>query len=112
VLSALFLATGQDIAHVVEGSLGITTTEITSGGIYISIYLPDLVVGTIGGGTRLPAQMEALDILNVSGGKSGENAAAFAEIIGGAVLAGEISLLGALANSDLTRAHLKLARGK
>ncbi|MBU3978809.1 hydroxymethylglutaryl-CoA reductase, partial [Patescibacteria group bacterium] len=53
VLSAMFLATGQDIAHVSECSMGVTTVEDDKEGLYISVYLPDLVVGTVGGGTSL-----------------------------------------------------------
>ncbi|MBI2617627.1 hydroxymethylglutaryl-CoA reductase [Candidatus Gottesmanbacteria bacterium] len=112
VVAALFIATGQDVAHVVEGSLGITTTQMTKQGLYLSVYLPSLVIGTVGGGTSLPAQNEALDILGVAGGKNGKNAATLAEIVGGAVLAGEISLLASLSVGSLASSHQKFARGK
>lgn len=110
IVAAMFIALGQDVAHTVEGSIGITTTEIIDGNLYISVYLPDLAVGTVGGGTNLPSQKEALDILRISGGNQGKNAQALAEIVGGAVLAGEISLLAALAQGSLVSAHQKLAR--
>ena len=110
VIAAIYIATGQDVAHTVEGSLGITSTELFSDKLYISIYLPDLPVGTVGGGTQLSAQKEALNLLGIDGGKNGNNAAKFAEIVGGAVLAGEISLLAALAQGSLARAHVTLAR--
>lgn len=110
IIAAIFLATGQDAAHVVEGSLGVTTTEIVDNGLYISVYLPDLMVGTIGGGTYLPAQKEALEILGIAGGKKGINATRFAEIIGTSVLAGEISLLSSISEGSLASAHQKLAR--
>ncbi len=111
IVAALFLATGQDMAHVVEGSLGITTAEvIEKGSLYFSVYLPDLMIGTVGGGTHLPTQKEALSVLGLGKGKRGE-ALKFAEIIGGAVLAGELSLMAALASGDLARAHEKLGRG-
>ena len=45
VISAIFLATGQDPAHIVEGSLGITTVSERKSGLYFSVYLPDLMVG-------------------------------------------------------------------
>ena len=108
VLAAIFLATGQDIAHVAECATGITTVEYVDEGLYISIYLPDLVVGTVGGGTQLATQQEALKIM--SGGKkiTGQE---LAERIGAAVLAGEISLLASLAQGSLARAHKKLGRG-
>jgi len=110
VIAAIFLATGQDLAHVVEGSLGITTMEMNdNGGLYVSIYLPSLMVGTVGGGTGLATQREALEILRVADGKKGD-ALKLAEIIGGAVLAGEISLLASLAEGSLAKAHKRLGR--
>lgn len=113
VIAAIFMAAGQDVAHAVEGSLGITTTEIGSkGDLYISVYLPDLPVGAIGGGTYLDAQSECLKILTLDRVASGKKASTFAEIIGGGVLAGEISLLAALAQGTLSESHQKLARGK
>jgi len=108
VIAALFIATGQDPAHVVEGSNGITTIEVTKNGdLYCSVYLPSLMVGTVGGGTGLSTQKEGLSIMSVSGtGKVEE----FAGIVAGAVLAGEISLLASLAEGSLARAHKKLGR--
>lgn len=112
VLGALFLATGQDIAHLAECSVGITTAEIRGKELYVSIYLPDLMVGTIGGGTELATQKEALQILGIYGGENGKNKQKLVEIIGAAVLAGEISLLASLSEGSLARAHQRLARGK
>ena len=112
IIAAIFLATGQDMAHVVEGSLGITTAEVLeNGSLYFSVYLPDLMVGTIGGGTGLPAQKEALSILGLGKGKKGE-ALDLAKIIAGAVLCGELSLVAALAAGHLVKAHEQLGRGK
>lgn len=106
VIAALFLATGQDAAHVSEGSIGMTTTEIVDDNdLYVSIYLPDVMVGTVGGGTGLATQKEALSILGV------KNSVQLAEITGAAVLAGEISLLASLAQGSLARAHQKFGRG-
>ena len=112
VLAAVFLATGQDIAHVGECSVGITTAEVRGKDLYMSVYVPDLMVGTVGGGTELGAQKEALKILGCFGGDDGNNKKKFAEIIGATVLAGEISLLASLSEGTLTRAHQNLARGK
>jgi hydroxymethylglutaryl-CoA reductase (NADPH) len=112
IVAALFLGTGQDLAHVVEGSLGITTAEIVGrNNLYFSIYLPDLMIGTVGGGTHLATQKEALSILGLGKGKKGE-ALKLAEIIAGAVLAGELSLIAALASGGLVKAHERLGRGK
>lgn len=109
IIAAIFLATGQDAAHIVEGSLGITATDTSDGNLYITLYLPDLPIGTIGGGTGLPAQSEALKLLGVFGGRDGKNSMKLAEIIGGAVLAGELSLLASLAEGSLAQAHRKLS---
>jgi 3-hydroxy-3-methylglutaryl-coenzyme A reductase (EC 1.1.1.34) len=112
IIAAIFLATGQDMAQVVESSSGYTWTEVRENGIYISITLTSLEVGTVGGGTRLPTQREALSIMGVygSGNPPGSNAKKFAEIIASTVLAGELNLLSALANKELGKAHLKLGR--
>lgn len=114
IVAAIFLATGQDAAQIVESSMGITTVEVNdSGDLYMSVTLPSLEVGTVGGGTRLPAQGEALDILGCRGGGTppGSNAKKLAEIIAASVLAGELSLLSALAAQHLAEAHIRLGRG-
>jgi len=112
MIAAIFLATGQDMAHVVEGSLGVTTAEVVNNGdLYFSIYLPDLMIGTVGGGTHLGTQKECLSILGLDKVKKGDSLR-LAEVIGGAVLAGELSLTAALASGDLAKAHQKLGRGK
>lgn len=108
MVAAIFLATGQDAAHVVEGSLGITTAENRDGDLYFSVNLPDLPIATVGGGTSLEVANEGLNILGVAGsGKARE----FAEIVASTVLAGELSLVGALAAGHLARAHQELGRG-
>lgn len=114
IVAAIFAATGQDLAHISEGCLGLTTTEVDSGDLYFCVYLPDLLIGTIGGGTGLPAQKESLSILGIPDQKlnEGEQVLKFAEIIGGAVLAGELSLLAALASKQLAQAHERLGRGR
>ncbi len=105
IVAAIFLATGQDSAHVVESSLGITTAEVLeNGNLYFSVYLPDLICGTVGGGTGLATQKEALNLLRI------KNATEFAEVIGAAVLAGEMSLIASLAEGSLATAHRKLGR--
>lgn len=112
VLSAIFLATGQDLGHIAESSSAVTTVEVMPyNRLYVSVYLPDLPVGTIGGGTNLDTQKEALSIMGINGGNNGRNAQKLAEIIGAAVLAGEISLLASLAENSLACAHQKFGRG-
>mgnify|MGYP000008804791 FL=1 len=111
-VAAVFLATGQDAAQVVEGSNAITTVEDRGDDLYASVNLASLEVGTVGGGTKLPTQREALDVLGVRGGgdPAGSNADALAEIIAAGALAGELSLLAALASRHLSSAHAELGR--
>ncbi|NMB80156.1 MAG: hydroxymethylglutaryl-CoA reductase (NADPH) [Methanomicrobiales archaeon] len=113
VVAAMFIACGQDAAHAIDGSTCITTVDLTETGAYIAITLPSLPVGTVGGGTSVDTQQECLRLLGVAGSGTppGTNARKFAEIIGTAVLAGELSLLGALAAQHLARAHQQLGRG-
>jgi hydroxymethylglutaryl-CoA reductase (NADPH) len=113
-VAAIFLATGQDAAQVVESSSGYTWTELRKEGLYISVTLPSLEVGTKGGGTGLPTQSESLSIMKVggSGNPLGSNSMKLAEIIASAVTAGELNLLAAFATRELGKAHQKLGRNK
>ena len=105
IAAAIFAATGQDLAHVVEASLGITSAEVLENGdLYFSIYLPSLIVGTVGGGTHLPAQQEALKIMKVG------SVLEYAMVVGAAILAGELSLIASLAEGSLAKAHQRLGR--
>ena len=107
MIGAIFLATGQDEAHVVEGSLGITTAEDRDGDLYFSVNMPDLPVATIGGGTRLETANEGLKIIDCAGtGKVNK----FAEIVISTVLAGELSLVAAISAGHLAKAHQELGR--
>jgi hydroxymethylglutaryl-CoA reductase (NADPH) len=108
MIGALFLATGQDEAHIVEGSLGITVAQEDGGDLYFAVTLPDVPLATFGGGTRLETARECLEIMDAYG--SGK-VSKFAEIVAGTVLAGELSLLGALGAGHLARAHRELGRG-
>lgn len=114
VVAAMFIACGQDPAHVVEGSNAITTVDLMDGGVYVSVTLPSLQVGTVGGGTGITTQNTCLTMLGVAGGAEnpGDNAKAFSEIVATGVLAGELSLLGALGAQHLGRAHRELGRGE
>jgi hydroxymethylglutaryl-CoA reductase (NADPH) len=113
VVAAMFIACGQDAAHSIDGSTCITTVDLTETGAYVAVTLPSLPVGTVGGGTGVGTQQECLQLLGVAGSGTppGSNAKKLAEIIGAAVLAGELSLLGALAAQHLARAHQQLGRG-
>ncbi|WP_254840559.1 hydroxymethylglutaryl-CoA reductase (NADPH) [Natronomonas marina] len=111
-VAAAFLATGQDVAQVVEGANAITTADVRGDDLYASLTLASLEVGTVGGGTKLPTQAESLDVVGVRGGgdPAGSNADALAEVIAAAALGGELSLLGALASDNLASAHEELGR--
>jgi hydroxymethylglutaryl-CoA reductase (NADPH) len=108
-LAALFIACGQDAACVAEAAVGITRFEQRDdGSLYASVTLPNLIVGTIGGGTGLPTQRACLEILGLSGAG---HARAFAEVAAALALAGELSIIGALSAGQFTRAHQQMARG-
>jgi len=109
-LAALYVACGQDAACVAESAVGVTRLEVTSeGDLYAAVTLPNLMVGTVGGGTGLPSQQACLDILGLTGpGK----AAALAEVCAGLCLAGELSIIGSLCAGDFAHAHRCLARAK
>jgi hydroxymethylglutaryl-CoA reductase (NADPH) len=114
VLAAFFIATGQDPAHVVEGSLGVTCIEPRgTDAVFASIFMPDVPLGALGGGTALDTQREALAVLGVSPDpeRRGDATLRLAEILGAIVLAGELSLMAAFTSQDLARAHEKLGRG-
>lgn len=117
IVAALFVATGQDIGQVGTSSLCMTTVEATGEDgkdLYISCRMPSLEVGTVGGGTVLPAQAANLDIIGVRGGGSvpGDNSKRLASVICSTVLAGELSLLAALAQGELVESHERLNRVK
>lgn len=107
VLAALYLATGQDPAHVVDGSRAFLTIEPEGDGLYCALTIPSVMVGTVGGGTYLPAQVEARKLIDPE-----LKAEQLAIVAACAALAGEISLLAALATGTLAKAHQKLGRGQ
>jgi hydroxymethylglutaryl-CoA reductase (NADPH) len=109
-LAALYLATDQDVACVAESAVGVTRFEVqTDGALYASVTLPNIMVGTVGGGTSLPSQRACLEILGLAGPG---HARALAEVCAALCLAGELSIIGALCSGDFARAHRVLARGK
>ena len=115
VLAAFFIATGQDLAQVAEGAMGVTCVEARGDeGVYMSVFLPDLPLGAVGGGTGLATQREALAVLGITPREDepGWAAMRMAEIVAATVLAGEISLMAAFTSGDLARAHQRLGRGE
>ena len=109
-LAALYLACGQDVACVAESAVGATRFELTpEGSLYACVTMPNIMVGTVGGGTGLPSQRACLDILKLAGPG---HALALAEVAAALCLAGELSIIGAFCSGDFSRAHRLLARGK
>lgn len=109
-ITALFIATGQDVANVSESSAGIIYCEMTGDGdLYMSLTIPSLIVATYGGGTGLATQRECLEMLGCVGkGKVYK----FAEIVAAVALAGEISLAAAISSSDWVSSHEKYGRNR
>jgi len=113
MVAAFFLAAGQDPAHVVEASMGVTCVERKGPeSIYVSVYMPDVPLGAVGGGTGLATQREALSMMGVEvdPDRPGAAAARLGEILGGVVLAGELSLMAAFTSDDLAVSHERLSR--
>lgn len=85
-------------------------TQPSNGGdLQISVSMPSIEVGTIGGGTILEAQSSMLELLGVRGSHPttpGENSRQLARVVAAGVLAGELSLCSALAAGHLVRAHM------
>jgi hydroxymethylglutaryl-CoA reductase (NADPH) len=107
-LTALFMATGQDVACVSEAAVGVTRMEVVNErDLYVSVTMPNLIVGTVGGGTRFPTQQECLKIMQCHGKG---NARKFAEVCGALLLCGELSIASALAEGHFTQAHQNLGR--
>lgn len=107
-LTALFMATGQDVANIANSAC-VSTIEPADGGIYISVTLPGLIVATVGGGTSLPTQQEGLRMMDCYG--SGK-ARKLAEITAAVVLGGELSLSAAIVSGEFVAAHEQYGRNR
>jgi hydroxymethylglutaryl-CoA reductase (NADPH) len=113
MVAAFFVATGQDIAQVSEGAIGVTCIEPRpEDSVYVSIFMPDVPLGAVGGGTGLQTQEDALSLMNVSPDSDDPGTAVMrlTEILGATVLAGELSLMSALSSHHLASAHRELGR--
>ncbi len=109
-LAALFIACGQDAACVAEAAVGIVRLEVTpAGNLYAAGTFPNLIVGTVGGGTHLGTQRECLELMDCYGAGKARK---FAEITAAVCLAGELSILSALAEGHFAQAHASLGRRK
>nr|APY22354.1 hydroxymethylglutaryl-CoA reductase [Hedera helix] len=115
IVSAVFIATGQDPAQNIESSHCITMMEAINDGkdLHISVTMPSIEVGTVGGGTQLASQSACLNLLGVKGANKespGSNSRLLATIVAGSVLAGELSLMSAIAAGQLVKSHMKYNR--
>ncbi|PHT85076.1 3-hydroxy-3-methylglutaryl-coenzyme A reductase 1 [Capsicum annuum] len=115
IVSAIFIATGQDPAQNIESSHCITMMEATNDGkdLHVSVTMPCIEVGTVGGGTQLASQSACLNLLGVKGAcreSPASNARLLAAIVAGSVLAGELSLMSAIASGQLVKSHMKYNR--
>jgi len=108
-IAAVFLACGQDMANVSESCVGYIYTEAIGNDLYVSLQIPSLVIGTVGGGVSLPTQRECLEVIGCYGT---DKAKKFAEIVTATVMAGEISLAAAIVAGDFVTAHEKFGRNK
>jgi hydroxymethylglutaryl-CoA reductase (NADPH) len=109
-LTAMFIATGQDVANISESHAGVVYSQLTEDGDYYwSITLPALIVATHGGGTALPTQRECMSMLGCVGPGSVRK---FAEICAAVVLAGEISLSSAIIVGEWVSSHERLGRNR
>uniref|UniRef100_A0A4W3GDA4 3-hydroxy-3-methylglutaryl coenzyme A reductase n=1 Tax=Callorhinchus milii TaxID=7868 RepID=A0A4W3GDA4_CALMI len=118
IVTAVYIACGQDPAQNVSSSNCITlmeSTGITNEDLYISCTMPSIEIGTVGGGTNLLPQQACLKMLGVQGASKsnpGENACQLAEIVCATVMAGELSLMAALAAGHLVKSHMTHNRSK
>ncbi len=109
-ITAMFIATGQDVANVAESSAGILYSELTEeGDLYLSLTIPSLIIATYGGGTGLSTQKECLELMACYGKNK---AYKFAEIVAAVALAGEISLAAAISSSDWVSSHEQYGRNR
>ncbi|KAL6220830.1 hypothetical protein ACLB2K_008584 [Fragaria x ananassa] len=115
IVTAVYIATGQDPAQNVESSHCLTMMEAINDGkdLHVSVTMPSIEVGTVGGGTQLASQSACLNLLGVKGASKespGSNSRKLATIVAGSVLAGELSLMSALAAGQLVKSHMKYNR--
>lgn len=108
-IAGIFAATGQDLACIHESSCGVLNIEQTDDGLYLSLNLPSLVIGTVGGGTHLSKQKEALSLMGCDGNNKVKR---FAELIAGFALSLEISTYAAIVSGQFAKSHEKLGRNK
>lgn len=118
-VGAIFIALNQDIGQIIESSNATVEMNIEGEELHVSLFMPSVIVGTVGGGTHLEPsksflkQFDCKDDYCIGAEEDNSNATGYLSLtIGSAVLAGELSLLASLANNTLMVAHQKLNRAK
>jgi hydroxymethylglutaryl-CoA reductase (NADPH) len=116
IVTAMYIACGQDPAQVVESANCITLMEQTEeGDLRVSVTMPSIECATVGGGTNLKPQRAALELMGIAGASAttpGDNARQFARAVAVATLSGELSLMSALSAGHLVKSHMALNRPK
>jgi len=108
-IAAFYLASGQDVACTAESAIGITRFGLLENGdLYASVTLPNVIVGSVGGGTSLPTQRAVVDLLDLPAAGKADS---LAEIVAALCLAGELSISAAMVADHFAQAHQRLARG-
>jgi NADP-dependent 3-hydroxy-3-methylglutaryl-CoA reductase len=108
-IAAIFTATGQDIACIHESGAGLFSLEPSGDGVYASLLLPGLAIGTVGGGTQLPNQNDYLEMIGCAGDGGADR---LAEVIAGFTLALELSTCAAMIGGQFADAHERLGRNR
>jgi hydroxymethylglutaryl-CoA reductase (NADPH) len=108
MLLAIYLATGQDAANIVEGSQGITFAEVRDNQLYFSVSIPNIIVGTVGHGKQDDVFLQRFTKMSCDGPQGSQR---LAHLVAATVFAGELSLLAALTNPhELMKAHTAIER--
>jgi hydroxymethylglutaryl-CoA reductase (NADPH) len=109
-ITAMFIATGQDVANVAESHAGLNYGELLDNGdFYWAVTLPSVICATYGGGTALPTQRECLEMMDCYGSGKADK---LAEIIAAVVLAGDVSLSCAILAHEWVSSHEKMGRNR
>ncbi len=104
---AMYIACGQDVAATVEcrWANNIFEYDRDNDSLRWDVHIPNIIAGTVGGGTGLPTQRECLELIDCHGSGKVDK---FVELCAVAALANEISFWGALCAQEWIDAHASL----
>lgn len=104
-LAGIYIACGQDVAHITNASVGLNMLETTKeGDLYAALKLPNILVGTVGGGTALGTQRECLELIGCYGKDKSRK---FAEIVAATLLAGEVGICAGITSEEFLEPHVR-----